>query len=146
MKGFISCCEYYYQKCHQGSKKADQMLPLDRQKRPLKCFVDSIGQSPAKEGIVVEIHHTSKHIQETNSIAICSKTLRSHLFSFVHLAINLILASLPAWIIRVKLSSNVPQSTIKIISEGSRNDGKHIQDKIEIINKIADTIPTVRVK
>ena len=35
---------------------------------------------------------------------------------------------------------------MNIISEGSRNDGKHNQDKIEIINKIADTIPTVRVK
>ena len=108
--------------------------------------MDSIGQSPAKESIVIQIDHTPKHIQEANSIAVCSKTIRSHLISFVHLAINLILTTLPAWIIRVKLSSNVPQSMMKIISEGKRNDGKHNHDKIEIVNKIAEKMPTVKVK
>ena len=46
----------------------------------------------------------------------------------------------------MRMSSKVPERIMKMISDGSKNEGKQIHERSEMMRSIDEMIPTVSVK
>lgn len=121
------------------------MLSEHRKQWFFESFVNSISKSSTKESIIVKIYDISKHVKEPYTFAEAIKSL-GKLTLLIDQTVNCVISFLLAVVISVKISKRVPQSMIKMMSKGSRNDGKQAQlIRLTIIRTVAID-PTVSVK